>query len=107
MEGNHPIGNFPFFETVDNGLSSYRHPPIALVLPDTGKMSCLPSLIQVLQSGAKDSWGGKPAPRSIQLQVVAGECLAAIALAIGHITSTGSGPLYTTSMKALEIMENE
>jgi len=94
-------------EVVNDGLSSYRHAAITLVVPDTGEMSCLPSLIQVLRSGAEESWGGKKTARSLQLQVVAGECLAAIALAIGHIVSTGSGPLYAKAMKALEIMENE
>lgn len=101
----------------DDGLSSYRRAALALVVPDgSGGVSCLPSLIQILRSGAEGgSWGRTPS-RSMKLQVVAGECIAAISLAIGHIAtdafSNGNdtstrGSLYTQAKKALEIMENE
>jgi len=106
----------------DDGLSSYRHAALALVVGEEcssgslskSDVSCLPSLIQILRSGAsEDSWGGgnnNPSRRSMKLQVVAGECLAAISLAIGHImgaTSTHHDSLYRRAKQALEIMETE
>jgi hypothetical protein len=100
----------------DDGLSSYRRAALALVVPDgSGGVSCLPSLIQILRSGAEGgSWGGTPS-RSMKLQVVAGECIAAISLAIGHIATdafsngkeSNYGSLHTQAKKALDIMENE
>eukprot|EP00585_Thalassiosira_rotula_P012446 CAMPEP_0196131176 /NCGR_PEP_ID=MMETSP0910-20130528/1285_1 /TAXON_ID=49265 /ORGANISM="Thalassiosira rotula, Strain GSO102" /LENGTH=2403 /DNA_ID=CAMNT_0041390619 /DNA_START=126 /DNA_END=7334 /DNA_ORIENTATION=+ len=101
-------------EAKDDGLSSYRHAALALVVGEgssgsQSEVSCLPSLIQIIRSGAEDSWGGKA--RSLKLQVVAGECLAAIALAVGHIVgavaSTPDSSLYLRARKALEIMEQE
>ncbi|KAL3826266.1 hypothetical protein ACHAXA_006294, partial [Cyclostephanos tholiformis] len=101
----------------DDGLSSYRCAALALVVPDgCGGVSCLPSLIQILRSGSEGGSGGGGASRSMKLQVVAGECLAAISLAIGHI-ATGAfsngkdtsnyGCIYAKAMKALEIMDDE
>jgi len=100
-------------EAKDDGLSSYRQAALALVVGEGSgsqtEVSCLPSLIQIIRSGAEDSWGGKA--RSLKLQVVAGECLAAIALAVGHIVgavaSTPDSSLYLRARKALEIMEQE
>ncbi|KAL3777474.1 hypothetical protein ACHAW5_007448 [Stephanodiscus triporus] len=105
------------FPADDDGLSSYRRAALALVVPDgPDEVSCLPLLIQIMRSGAEEgSRGGTPS-RSIKLQVAAGECLAAISLAIGHIVSDASadskdkssyGSLYARAKKALEIMENE
>lgn len=104
---------------MDDGLSSYRRAALALVVPGgPGEVSCLPSLIQILRSGAGGggSWGGNTS-RSMKLQVVAGECLAAISLAVGHIVGAGSaegggksssrGSLHASAKKALEIMEIE
>ena len=111
------VGGGSGFEVKDDGLSSYRQAALALVVGEgsgggsQNEMSCLPSLIQILRSGAEDSSWGNPS-RSIKLQVVAGECLAAILLAIGHIVGDSSAegsfdPLYMRARKALEIMEHE
>jgi len=110
-------GGVCFDEVKDDGLSSYRHAALSLVIGggSTGSQteaSCLPSLIQILRSGSESSWDGKPS-RSIKLQVVAGECLASISLAIGHILigvstdKSGYDSLYSKAQQALEIMERE
>jgi len=110
-------GGVSFDEAKDDGLSSYRHAALSLVVGDSStgsqtEASCLPSLIQILRSGSESTWDGKPS-RSIKLQVVAGECLASISLAIGHILSgvstdkSGYDSLYSKAQQALEIMERE
>ena len=106
------------FDIKDDGLSSYRQAALSLVVgggnQSSSEVSCLPSLIQILRSGVEStSWEGNPS-RSIKLQVVAGECLAAISLAIGHIlsirstdASTSADVVYVKAQQALEIMEQE
>ena len=62
------------FEAVDDGLHSYRHAALALVVGEGGsnnktkEIACLPSLIEILKSYANHQSYPK---RSIQLQVVA------------------------------------
>jgi len=107
-------GGVSFDEAKDDGLSSYRHAALSLVVGggSGSEASCLPSLIQILRSGSESTWDGKPS-RTIKLQVVAGECLASISLAIGHILSgvstdkSGYDSLYSKAQQALEILERE
>ncbi|MBV5333591.1 hypothetical protein JZU54_08720, partial [bacterium] len=49
---------------MDDGLSSYRRAALALVVPGgPGEVSCLPSLIQILRSGAGGGVRGGEIPR--------------------------------------------
>ncbi|KAL7466235.1 hypothetical protein ACHAXS_006525 [Conticribra weissflogii] len=108
-------------DSKDDGLASYRNAALVLVVGSgsddvaiRSDASCLPALIQILRSGLGQSWGGH-STRSMKLQVMAGECLAAISLAVGHIVSETSvntrnsmyGPLRRKAVRALEVLEQE
>jgi hypothetical protein len=100
------------FEDKDDGLTSYRNAAIALVVGDDtvrgSDVSCLPSLIEIVRSGG----GGKKA-RSVKVQAKAAECIAAIALAVGHVIGRATtdqssyDPTYVRAKGALEVMEQE
>jgi len=108
-------------DSKDDGLASYRNAALVLVVGSgsddvaiRSDASCLPALIQILKSGLGQSWGGH-STRSMKLQVMAGECLAAISLAVGHIVCETAvnashsmyGPLRRKAVRALEVMEQE
>ena len=108
------------FEEKDDGLSSYRNAAIALVVGDdtvqgSDVVSCLPSLIELIRSGVEDntSWGGGTKARPLKVQAKAAECIAAVALAVGHVIgmttyqSSSYDPAFVTAKSALEVMEQE
>lgn len=105
------------FEMKEDGLSSYRNAAIALVVGDDtlqGDMSCLPSLIAIVRSGMEDtsSWNGGSKARPLKVRAKAAECLAAVALAVGHVIGMKSeqssyDSTYMKAKSALEVMEHE
>jgi len=105
------------FEEKDDGLSSYRNAAIALVVGDDtvqgNDVSCLPSLIEIVRSGVdSSSWGGRNKARPLKVQVKAAECIAAVALAVGHVIGmhtdqSAYDPTYVRAKSALEVMEQE
>ncbi|KAL7491837.1 hypothetical protein ACHAWT_001100 [Skeletonema menzelii] len=105
------------FEEKDDGLSSYRNAAIALVVGDDtvqgSDVSCLPSLIEIVRSGVEtSSWGGGNNARPLKVQVKAAECIAAVALAVGHVIGmhadqSSCDHIYVRAKSALEVMEQE
>jgi hypothetical protein len=106
------------FEEKDDGLSSYRNAAIALVVGDDtvqgSDVSCLPSLIEIVRSGVEyTSWEGGNKARPLKVQAKAAECIAAIALAVGHVIGMATtdqssyDPTYVRAKSALEVMEQE
>ena len=103
------------FDSVDDGLNSYKHAALALAVGDGGTSSgqdfaCIPSLIQIMKSAVEQTYP----ERSITLQIAAGKCLAAIALAISDIVCavnskliSGTSPLCQRAKRALQVMEKE
>lgn len=81
-----------------DGLMAHRHAAIALAIGDGSPPSCLPSLVQIFSSNES---------RPIKLQVVAAECLAAIALAVSAICENPQDALISDARKALQVMLDE
>ena len=81
-----------------DGLLAYRQAALALVIGDGSPTSCLPSLVRIISS--KDA-------RPIKLQVVAAECLAAIAIAVSAICENSQDSLISDARRALQVMVDE